>query len=75
MELKSDAYDAQSPRMLHMDVHYHVLGFLHMMHSPKIQVWTTMLSSTHHCGLTILVDARGMCGAENFLIMERMHQT
>ena len=71
MELKSSACDAQCLEMLHMDVHFQVLRFLHLMYLPKIQGLTTMLSDTHHCGLTILVVARGMCGVEKFLIMER----
>ena len=50
--------------MLHMDVHYQNRRFLHLMHLPKIQAPTIILSDTHHCGLTILVVARGMCGAK-----------
>ena len=75
MELKSSACDVQCLGMLHMDVHCQILRFLHLIHSRKIHVPTTMLSGAHHYGLTILVVARGVCGVEKFLIMDRMHQT
>ena len=75
MELQSDAYDVQSSEMLHMDVHCQDLGLLHLMHSPKIQMLTTMLSGTHHYGLTILIVVRGCCEVAKYLVMERVHQT
>ena len=66
MELKFSACDARSFGMLHMDVHCQDLGFLHLMHLPKIQRSTTMLLGTHHCRSTILVIAWGMSEAEKF---------
>ena len=75
MELKFSACDVRSLGMLHMDVYCQDFGFLHLMHLPRIQRPTTMLLDTHHCGLTILVVAQGMCGVEKYLVMERKHQT
>ena len=75
MELKSNACDAQTLGILHMDVHCQDLGFLYLMYSPKIQAPTNMLLGTYYYGLTILVVAQGVCGTEKILIIERMHHT
>ena len=75
MELKSNACDVWSLEMLHIDVHCQNLGFLHLMHFPKIQAPTTMLLGTYHYGSTILIVAQGVCGTTKIWIMERMHQT
>ena len=53
--------------MLHMDIDCQDLGFLHLMHLPKIQGLTTILLGTHHCGSILLVVARGTCGAKKIL--------
>ena len=74
MELKSSACDARSPEMLHINIDCQDLGFLYLMHLPKMQGLSTMLSSPHHCGLTILIIAQCVWGRKKFLIIDRMHQ-